>query len=292
MKIKKLLLSLSMLFMLTSCMERVENGEVGIKFDLLGSDKGVTSETAKPGYHWIGVNTELYRFPTWTQNYVWTASETEGSENDESFRFQDVDGLTLSADIGITYTLDKNKVPELFSKYKRGINEITDIFLRNTVRDELVSESSILNVQDIYGKGKTALLDRVESNVNKILSPTGVMVDKLYWIGDIRIPQKVREAINRKIEATQKAEQRENELRETEAEANKVIARAEGERQSTIIIAEGKAASLLIEAEAEAKANRLINQSLTHTLNEYKKIETWDGKLPHVTGSNALINLK
>ena len=41
----------------------------------------------------------------------------------------------------------------------------------------------------------------------------------IYTIGDFRLPPRVVEAINAKIEATQLAQQRENEVREAEAEA-------------------------------------------------------------------------
>jgi hypothetical protein len=37
-------------------------------------------------------------------------------------------------------------------------------------------------------------------------------------------------------------------------------------------------------AKAEAEANRLLTQSLSAPLMEYKRLEKWDGKLPQVTG--------
>ncbi|TON43446.1 transposase, partial [Vibrio parahaemolyticus] len=72
----------------------------------LGGDKGVQAEEVGVGRYWVGVNEELYSFPTFSQNYVWTASETEGSENDESISFQTIEGLAVNADVGITYRID------------------------------------------------------------------------------------------------------------------------------------------------------------------------------------------
>jgi regulator of protease activity HflC (stomatin/prohibitin superfamily) len=279
-KMSLLLILMVGLLTATSC-SKVPAGNVGVKFYLLGNSKGVDTEELQPGRYYIGMNEELYLFPTFTQNYVWTSDVTEGSENDESFNFQDVEGLELNADIGITYHIDPTKVSIIFQKYKRGINEITDVFLRNMVRDALVSASSQKNVEYIYGIGKTALLDEVQKNIKAECSPLGIEIDKLYWIGRIKVPDAVKKAIDAKIKATQTAQQMENELRGTEAQAKKKIAEAKG-----------TAESVEIKAIAEAKANRLISASLSKELVEYVKVKRWDGKLPQVTGANALIQLK
>jgi regulator of protease activity HflC (stomatin/prohibitin superfamily) len=149
------------------------------------------------------------------------------------------------------------------------------------VRDALVSASSQKNVEYIYGVGKTALLDEVQKNIKAECSPLGIEIDKLYWIGRIKVPDAVKKAIDAKIKATQTAQQMENELRGTEAQAKKKVAEAKG-----------LAESIEIKAIAEAKANRLISASLSKELVEYVKVKRWDGKLPQVTGANALIQLK
>lgn len=48
---------------------------------------------------------------------------------------------------------------------------------------------------------------------------------------------------------------------------------------------------MLIEAEAEAEANREISDSLTDKIIELRKIEKWDGVMPKVTGSSAIIQM-
>lgn len=265
----------------SSC-SKVPAGNVGVKFYLLGTNKGVSHEELPPGRYYIGVNEQLYLFPTFTQNYVWTSDKQEGSPNDESFNFQDVQGLELNADIGITYHIDPTKVSTIFETYKRGIDEITDVFLRNMVRNSLVERSSTLDVEYIYGKGKAPLLDSVTTDVRKQCHKIGIVVDKLYWIGRVKLPKVIKEAIDNKLKATQVAQQRENELREAEAEAAKKIA-----------MADGQAKSILSVAKAQAEANRVLSASLTNTLIEYKKIERWNGILPTVSGSNAnIISLK
>ena len=55
--------------------------------------------------------------------------------------------------------------------------------------------------------------------------------------------------------------------------------------------AEAEAQKTAIKAEAQAEANKKIAESLSDTLIEYQKIQKWDGKLPMVTGSSALVGI-
>lgn len=271
-----------LLVMAASSCRQVPAGNVGIKFHLLGGEKGVDQEELTPGRYFIGINDKLYLFPTFTQNYVWTSSEEEGSPNDESFNFQDVQGLEINADIGITYKINPLKVNLIFEKYKRGIDEITDTYLRNMVRDALVKRTSVLDVEYIYGRGRTELIEQVTSDVDSVCRPIGIEIEKIYWIGRIKLPDAVKGAIDSKIKATQIAQQRENELREAEAAAKKKVAEAEGQAES-----------ILLRAKAQAEANKLLQNSISNVLVDYEKVKKWDGKLPQVVSDGStLLNLK
>lgn len=281
---------------LVSC-SKVPAGFVGIKVNLLGGEKGVDVEELGVGRYYIGINEELYLFPTFQQNYVWTADEREGSENDESFTFQTKEGLEVSADIGITYSVDNTKTSTLFSKYRKGIDEITDTFLRNYVRDAFNKQASSMSVESVYGIGKNALLTSVQKEVAEQVRDQGILVEKIYLVGSFRLPPTVINALNRKIEATQRAEQRENELRESEADAKKRIAEAEGrakvkiemakaQAQSVLLQAEAEAKSRLIQASAEAEANRKLAKSIDSKLIKYEQMKRWDGKMPKFMGNS------
>ena len=126
------------------------------------------------------------------------------------------------------------------------------------------------------------MIDEVESIVKEQTDSIGIVVDKIYLVGDMRLPKQVEDALNAKVQATQEAQQSENQLRKAEAEAKKKVATAEGEAKSILAI-----------AEAQAQANKLLNASLTPTLVNYKAIEKWNGELPQVSGNNTpFINLK
>ncbi len=277
----KLFFAIAFLAFLTAC-SKVPAGNVGVKFDLYGGDKGVTGEVVGPGKYWLGWNEEMYLFPTFAQNYVWTAGNDPTSPTDESISFQDREGTQINADIGVTYAIRADKADTVFQKYRKGVDEITDVYLRNMVRDAINSETSKMDVSEIYGPGKEELMQRVTNRVKAQVADIGIEVEKIYWIGAMRLPNTITQAINAKIEATQKAQQRENELQTAKAQA-------EIEREK----ARGEADAKLIAAEAEAKANKLVSQSVDTNLVNYLQAQRWDGKLPQVTGgATPLIQLK
>lgn len=250
---------------LAAC-SKVPAGNVGVKFDLYGGDKGVTGEVVSPGKYWLGWNEEMYLFPTFAQNYVWTAGNDPTSPVDESISFQDREGTQINADIGITYAIDAAKADTVFQKYRKGVDEITDVYLRNMVRDALNSETSKLDVSEIYGPGKEELMQRVTQRVKEQVQSIGIIVEKIYWIGAMRLPPQITSAINAKIEATQKAQQRENELQTATAQAQIEREKARGEADARVIAAEG-----------EAKANRLVAESISSGLVSYIEAQRWNG---------------
>jgi regulator of protease activity HflC (stomatin/prohibitin superfamily) len=260
-------------FLLTSGCTRVESGYVGIKVNLLGSDKGVDVETLGVGRYWEGMNEKIYTFPTFSQNYVWTQDSRSGSENDESIDFQTREGLLVSGDFGISYSIQPDKAAIAFQKWRKGVDEITDIYLRNIVRDAIVTNSANMSVESIYGEGKVALLAKVNEKVAAEVAPFGINIEKIYTVGSFRLPLTVEEAINRKIQATQAAQQRENDVQTAIAQGK--IAEAE---------ANARAVSVTIEAKAQAEANKLVGESLSSQLVSYHWVNKWDGKQPVVSG--------
>lgn len=254
-----------------SACSRVEPGNVGIKVNLLGGSKGVDQETLGVGRYWIGINEELYVFPTFQQNYTW--------EGDEAFEFQDRDGLTLKTPLGISWQLDAVDVPTIFQKYRRGVDEIMHIFIRNAVRDALVIHAGTMPVDQIYGPGKAALLAAVTKDAQSAVLPVKIIA--LNWVGAMELPDTVKSAINAKIGATQMAAQRENEVAQAKAEADKRRAEAQGE-----------ADALLSKAAAEAQAYQMKIDALSKNpdgLTKLQAIEKWDGKLPTWLGGDTPI---
>lgn len=279
---KKLVTVLSLVLM-AGC-DNVPVGNVGILVHKLGGAKGVDSEELGVGRVWLGINDELFIFPTFTQNHVWTKDKTEGSPNDDSFTFQTKEGLNVNTDVGIAYHIDPTKITTVFQRYRKGADEITNSVLRNTVRDAFNKSASNVDIESVYGAGKAALMESVLKRVTDEMKPIGIEVENIFLVGNMRLPETVVEAINAKIGATQKAAQRENEVAQAKAEADKAIETARGEAQSKLAI-----------AKAEAEAIQLKGNALKDNpkLAELAAIEKWNGELPQymLSGSTPFINL-
>ena len=260
---------------------KVPAGNVGVKVNLLGSEKGVDVQTLSPGRYYIGWNEQLFLFPTFTQNYVWTKDSREGSEDDESIGFQTKEGLVVNADFGVSYHVVGDKASITFQKWRKGVDEITDVYLRNIVRNSLVNTAASMSVESVYGAGKVEMMKTVNTEVANAVREFGIEVESVYMIGEFRLPESVTAAIELKIQATQKAQQRENDIQTATAQAK--IAEAE---------ALGRAKSVTIEAESQANANLLMAKSLTPELVQYEMAKKWDGKMPVVSGgATPMVNM-
>jgi regulator of protease activity HflC (stomatin/prohibitin superfamily) len=268
-----------------SCV-RVPAGHRGIKVYLLGNSQGVNEEELGVGrYGYWPITQEIHVFPVFQQNVVWARN----GEVDQSITFQTREGVSVNGDFGISYSIQKDKVPTLFKKYRRGIEEITDLFLRNMVRDALTMVASKHDIEYVYGEGRVDVLLRVEKIVQEQVKKDGLIIERIYSIGDYRLPSQVVQAINSKIEASQRAQQRENEVREAKAQANKQLVLSRARAKSSRIEAEGDADATRIRAEAEADANRKRAESLDKKVIQYEAVKRWDGRLPTVTQGDGRV---
>jgi regulator of protease activity HflC (stomatin/prohibitin superfamily) len=261
---------------------KVEPGYVGIKVKLYGRQRGVQDYPIVTGRVWYNPYTEeIYQFPTFLQNVVWTRSVTEGRPFDESITFNSREGAIINADVGVSYSFDGNKVPELFVEFRQPAEVITNIYIRNKVRDALNREASRMSVTDIYGIKKQDLLNAVKTDLEEELGQKGIHFDTVSFTSGLRVPPQVEESINSAIEATQRAVEAQNKVAQSTAEAQQRIAEANGIAQST-----------MIKAKAQADANQLLNASLTPMLIQYEALQKWNGTLPEVTsGAVPFINV-
>lgn len=260
--------------------ERVPVGHVGIKVHLVGDGKGVDTEELSPGRHFIGFNEQLFTFPTFTQTVGWTKENNPelGSPANEEFSFQTSEGMTAQADIGASVSVDPNKVNNLFQKFRKGMPEIMDLYVRRAVENALVEQAGKLEIESVYGNGKAELIGNVRDSVKKELAELGINLEKLYWIGAIRLPPQVVESINGKSKATQDAQKRENQVQTERAQADINRAKAQGEADSALII-----------AKAQAEANKLLSASLTTEVLRHKQLENEAAAILKWNGANSQV---
>ena len=255
--------------MLLTCFNQVSPGEVGVVVNMLGDERGVEVKENTIGIHFIPPWKTMYIFPIFEQNHQWTGSDR--------FTFQTSEGLPVTAEIGITYHLKSDRIHELFARYRRGMEEITHLFIRNNIRDYINRYASKMKIEDLIGPKKEDFFKDVRTSIQGELDDLGFVVTHVYTIGQFDVPENVKAALNDKIAATQRAQQRENELREAEAQARKVVAETEG-----------AAKSKLIKAKAESEANNLMSKSITPELLQWNSINKWDGKMPYALGGQGM----
>ena len=273
-----------MLMVCLISIEKVPAGYRGVRVNLYGSDRGVDYEVLGVGRYFINPLTqELYLFPVFQQTKEWAVNmDSEGW-----FSYQSVDGTKLSVDASISYTVDEEKVGFLFETYRKSIEEITDLYLHNIIRDQINNYASDKNTEFLYGIGKSQMRESITEEVRKKMSPIGIKLDYFALTSDVKLPMEIRKAIDAKVQATQDAIKKETEVQAAKAEAEKAVAAAEGEARSKKALADANAYSIIKEAEAQKKANELLASSLTKELIDYNVAVKWDGKLPRVTGGNT-----
>jgi regulator of protease activity HflC (stomatin/prohibitin superfamily) len=255
----------------SGCSERIQPGYVGIVVNEWGEDRGVDSYPVQTGRIWYNpVSTSVLQYPYFMQTHELTDTAV--------IVVNDRDGLRISFPLGVGYTLIREQVPGFYVKFRtEDIAEFTRGFYKNAAQAAFNAEASKLTAEQIYGAEKQNFVESARSVLNKQMQPYGVNTEQFSIIGDMALPEQVIGAINAKIQATQRAQQAENELRETRAEAEKVIAQAQG-----------AGSARMIAAEADAKANRTVAASLTPELLHAQWIHKWNGAQPStVAGPNT-----
>lgn len=255
---------------------RVEPGWEGIKVHMVGSDRGVDAHPIVTGRVWYNpITHNIYRFPTFLQRVIWTRSDTEGSRDDESFTFRSQEGYSFNVDVGFGLSFVSGQTPYLFERYRREAWEIIGGPFRDIVREAFVEAGSQMEGLSILGAGITTLNDRVTELVREALEGE-VEVEYVNVVGQPRVDDRVEASINAVIEATQRATEAEEAVRQSEAEAQQRIAEANGQAEALRIEAQARAEAIRIEAEALRQYGSAILSM--------RAIEKWDGVMPQVTG--------
>ena len=264
MKASKNFLTIAMIAVLSlgfvSCTQ-VEPGEVALKVYQLGDKKGQI-EVLGPGRyanHWFGYFTYKI-YPSNLQQHSWTEKETKDSPANEQVSFQ-AEGQNLSADIGIEFEFmaeDEAKMVAMYRYFKREPQDIVQDFMRKDVRSFFNKVVEKMPVEMVYSTAKDSIRNEVQRLMAVKYAEHGIRIKEVTYLSSINLPEKVKDAISAKIEAKQRAEQRENEVAEKEAEARKKAAEAQGEADRLRIEAEGRAKAIEVEGRALANNPQIL----------------------------------
>jgi regulator of protease activity HflC (stomatin/prohibitin superfamily) len=249
---------IALIFLFMSC-ERIDAGHVGVKVNQYGDNKGVDNVVAVTGMVFFNpFTTKIYEFPTFIQHKEYIG--------DNSFIVNSKDGSEFSVSPIMNYSVQRDKVPSIFSKYRRQLEDIEEGFLKTAVydafrlatnkytADELISNRAVFEVE-------------VRRLLDGQLLKEGFVINQ--FTSNLIYPETFKKSIEAKNNAVQAALRAENEVKTAEAQAKIKVATAEGNAQA-----------LLTSAKAEAEANRMKQQTLTPLLIQMEYVNKWDGKLP------------
>lgn len=268
-KIMMLLLAVTP-FIFTACgYTRIDAGHVGVEVDLYGDDKGVQTVELVTGAVWYNpITTTVYEVPTFIQNAIYTQDNSEGSEANEEFRVTTKDGLTVGFDVSMNYYTPDSVVAGIFTKYRKPFDDLQKTVMRNYLREAFNSTAANYTASELY-EFRGRFTDEATERIRVVLGKDGFVVEQVVLLNELRLPDMVMKNIQAKVAAVQIAQQKQQELAQAQADAEKRIADARGIAESQIIT-----------ARAEAEANRLRQATLTNLLIQQQWIEKWDGKLP------------
>lgn len=257
---------------LSSC-TKINAGHVGVSVKKCGGG-GVAEAPIPTGYYWRSLFCEdVVEYPTSLQTII--LADNDSDKDNNSITVNSIEGLPIAVDISLSFTIQPNKVPAIYQKYRASIGQITGVFIRQTIREGLQIEFAKYTAEQIYAEKKEIVRGEAQKFLTARLGPEGFVVSQ-FTLNDVRVPQQVKEAINAKVAMTQDAQKAEAAVRKTRAEAEQRKAQAEGE-----------AAALRTKADAEAYYNQTVSKSLTREFVDYQAQQRWDGKLPQVTSGGA-----
>ena len=268
------------LFLSVVNVTRIGAGQVGVEVNLAGSQRGPAEIPVRTGWVFYSpLKTQIIDFPTYVQTVKWTQELGEGHPLNEELVFNSKEGQEVRADVSLSYTIDRFKVPDFYVKYRvNDLEKFTHGILKDIVRNSLNEVASTYTLEDIYGENKAKFLRETRALIQEQVTPVGVGIQQFGFIGKPRFTQAIEQAITQKTQAITEAESARNQLAVTQANVAKMVAQAEGDAKSQIERARG-----------EAEANRLRNASLSPQLLELKRlendrarIEKWNGDVPRM----------
>ena len=260
----------------SSC-ERIDAGHVGVKVNLYGNGKGVDDVAECAGLVFYNpLSTRIYEFPYFVQHKEYVKTE----DMDNSFVVNSRDGSEFHVSPMINYTVQRDKIPYVFAKYRRSLQEIEDGFIKTAIYDAFRMTANSYTAEELVSN-RQEFENRVKRTLDSAILKEGFVISQL--TSNLGYPESFKNAIINKNNAVQAALMAENQVKTAEAQAKIKVATAQG-----------NAEAMLTEVRAKAEANKLEQASLTPMLLQKQWIEKWDGALPTTqlaNGTGMMLNM-
>ena len=212
----------------------IDSGERGVLFRTFGD--GLDKENIyQPGFHVVA---------PWNTMYVYEVRETQLEEEMEVLSSN---GLNIKVDVTARIRPNYGQIGELHETFGR---EYMERLVRPEVRSAVRQVIGKFTPEELYSTKRDEVQTLITSELSSVLS-TNYIDLRAILIRDIELPEKVRTAIEEKLEAEQASLKYEFILTREKQEA---------ERR-------------LIEAQAKADANAILSASLSDKILRDKGIE-------------------
>ncbi len=217
---KKFILALPLLLMLTGCAVRVvEDGQAGVKADF----GKINEDALMTGWHWY--------FPMFSWIEIWN---TKTQEIKEAANVPSSEGLISTLDVSVLYNVPVDKV--VYVRKTSGAY-YRDIVLEPYVREAIRNVVSGYEVKSLFNeKGRKEISAKMLAFLQEKVGTRGITIQDVL-LRDVRLPDTFSQSIQMKLKTEQEALQKEFELQKAKKDAEIEVARANGVAQSNKIIA-------------------------------------------------------
>lgn len=264
--IGSLIIIVALLIYVIGGMSHITVGSIGIEKHMSGKITQVPQ-----GYHWTGWGVAVQEYPTYTQSLILSSDTNEGKSQNQQWQVGTADQQELPVNTSLTWKISTKYVDALYQSVGgKDINYVSDKIVQPTMKNIVNEITHDYGWNDIKGAQQTAVTERINGALKDALIKDGIEVETFgfTYVGSPQGMAQSQQALASAELATKQAQQAQE--------------KAKIENQTKIM-----------NAEATAKANELLQQSLTPALLQKMAIEKWDGKLSQVTGgANPFINLK
>jgi len=220
----------------------IQSGEKGVIFRRFGG--GLDKENVfQQGFH--------VKAP-WNQMIVYNVRK---QEQEETMDVLSSNGLAIGLDLSIRYKVIDNKIGFLHDNI--GINFLKDIIIPE-VRSSTRKVIGQYTPEELYSTKRDKIQEEIEDDTRKALEDNYVLLDALL-IRSVQLPDKIKEAIERKLQQEQQAQEYEFRIEKEKKEAERKRIEAKGIQDFQRIVTEGISDKLLkwkgIEATQELAAS-------------------------------------
>jgi regulator of protease activity HflC (stomatin/prohibitin superfamily) len=206
---------------LTACVKQIDAGEVGVQ-KLFGR---VEDRVLESGLNLVNPFVDVTGMNVQTQNYTMSGIHNEGKQaGDDAIRILSTDGLELTIDLTVLYRVNKTEAPRIIREIGTKIEEvIVRPVTRTKIRDNAVYYTAI----DLYSTKREEFQSRIFKDIDTIFKQRGLTLEQLL-IRNIALPESVKEAIEKKINAEQDAQKMQYVLQKEKQEAERKRVEAQG----------------------------------------------------------------